>query len=85
MTLESIIDNNLKNLRKGHSSDYVLVALLPSRESADWFIEQFNDTIAAQAQEAFTGNDWQRITDVIQSLVGRTLEKESARVENSAC
>ena len=84
-TLENVIDNNLKNLRKGHSSDYVLVALLPSCEAADWFIEQFNHTIAAQAQESFASNDWQRVTDVIQVLVQQALDRESTHVENSAC
>lgn len=85
MTLENIIDNNLNNLRKGYSSDFVLVGLLPSRDAADWFIEQFNHTIAVQAQEAFTADDWQRITDVIQVLVQQALERESTRAENSAC
>jgi hypothetical protein len=83
MTLESIIENNLKNVRMGQSLDYVLVGLLPSREAADWFIEQFNYTIAAQAQEAFTSDRWQRITDVIQILLQRTLDRESADTENS--
>ncbi len=85
MTLENIIDNNLKNLRKGHSSDFVLVSLLPSREAADWFVEQFNHTIAAQAQEALNSDDWQRITDVIEVLVQQALDRESTRAENCAC
>jgi hypothetical protein len=84
-TLENVIDNNLSNLRKGHSSDFVLVALVPSRETADWFIEQFNHTIATQAHEAFAGDNWQRVTDVIQFLVKQILERESAPAENSAC
>jgi hypothetical protein len=85
MTLESIIENNLKNLRKGQSSDYVLVGLLPSREAADWFIEQFNYTIAAQAQEALTSDRWQRIRDVIQVLLQQTLDRDSANAENTDC
>jgi hypothetical protein len=76
MTLENVISNNLKNLRNGHSSDFVLVGLLPSREMADWFIERFNHTIASQAQEAFTNNDWQRVADVIEMLMQLTLDRE---------
>ena len=75
LTLESIISNNLKNLGKGHSSDFVLVGLLPSREMADWFIERFNHTIASQAQEALTSNDWQRVADVIEMLMQQTLDR----------
>jgi hypothetical protein len=81
-TLENVIENNLENLKKGESSDYVLVGLLPSREAADWFIEQFNPTIAAQAQEAFASYDWQRITDVIEILLQRTLDRDWANTEN---
>jgi hypothetical protein len=85
MTLERVIENNLKNLREGRSLDYVLVGLLPSRETADWFIVQFNQTIRPEAEEAYTPDDWKRITDLIQGLLQRTLDRDSPPFENSLC
>lgn len=84
-TLDNVIENNLTNLRKGRASDFILVGLLPSREAADWYREQFNITIAPQAQEARTSDDWQRITNLIQGLLQNALDRESARAENSSC
>jgi len=84
-TLDNVIENNLKNLRKGRSSDFILVGLLPSREAADWYREQFNITIAPQAQEARTSDEWQRITSLMQGLLQNALDRESARTENSSC
>ena len=80
-TLDNVIENNLKNLSKGRSSDFILVGLLPSREAADWYREQFSITIAPQAQEARTSDDWQRITSLIQALLQDALNRESARAE----
>jgi hypothetical protein len=84
-TLDNVIENNLDNLRKGRSLDYVIVGLLPSREAADWFVEQFNVTIRPQAQEARTSNDWQSITFLIEALLQRALDRDSAYAENSCC
>ena len=81
MTLDNIVSNNLENLKKGNSSDFVLVGLLPSREMADRFIEQFNHTIASEAQEALTSYDWRRVADVIEMLMQQTLDREEAHAE----
>src|SRR5258708_33303319 len=78
-TLDNVIENNLKNLRKGRSSDFILVGLLPSREAADWYRDQFNITIAPQAQEARTSDDWLRITGLLQGLLQNAFDRESAR------
>ena len=80
-TLDHVIENNLKNLSRGQSFDYVLVGLLPSREAADWFIEEFNRTIAPKAQEAGITNDWQDITPLFQSLLQMALESDAAQTE----
>src|SRR3989442_5721975 len=77
-TLDNVIENNLKNLRKGVSLDYVLVGLLPSREAADWFIEQFNITIRPQAQEARSSDEWQSITTLLEGLLQRALDRDAA-------
>jgi hypothetical protein len=78
-TLDKVIENNLKNLTKGRSSDYILVGLLSSREAADWYLEQFNITIAPRAQEARTSDTWQEITNLLQGLLERALEREVTR------
>jgi len=70
-TLEYVIENNLNNLKKGIPSDYLLVGLLPSREAADWFIEQFNIEIRPQAQEALSRGDWQSVAALIEGLLRR--------------
>jgi hypothetical protein len=75
-TLDNLIENNLNNLRKGRSLDYVLVGLLPSREAADWFIEQFNITIRPQAQDARNSDDWQNITNLLEALLQTALQED---------
>jgi hypothetical protein len=75
-TLDNVIENNLNNLRQGRSLDYVLVGLLPSREAADWFIEQFNITIRPQAQDARSNDDWLNITHLIQALLQSVLQED---------
>jgi hypothetical protein len=80
-TLDNVIENNLNNLKKGLSLDHVIVGLLPSRESADWFIEQFNITIRPQAQEALTSDDWQSITALIEALLQKALDRDTALTE----
>jgi len=79
MTLESIIENNLKNLRNGYSCDYVLVGLLPSRPVADWFIEQFNITIRPLAEEARRTNNWQSIRPLIEDLLQRAIANDPSQ------
>ena|SRR2546430_1773718 len=78
-TLEKIIENNLENLRSGCSLDYVLVGLLPSREAADWFIEQFNITIRPHAEEARRTNNWQGIRALIEELLQRAIANDPAQ------
>ena len=72
-TLEHILANNLNNLKIGYASDYVLVGLLPSRDAADWFIEEFNRTIAPEAQLARSTNNWVNVTSAIEGLLKRAL------------
>lgn len=78
-TLDNVIQNNLDNLKKGQSLDYVLVGLLPSREAADWFIEQFNITIRPLAQEARKSGNWQSIGSLIEALLQRALARDLAQ------
>jgi hypothetical protein len=76
-TLDNVIENNLSNLTSGRPSDNVLVGLLPSREAADWYIEQFNFTIRPKIEELRNTDDWQDITTLIQNLFQAALDRES--------
>ena len=77
-SLRKVIENNQNNLRKGLSSDFVPIGLFASREEADSFIEQFNHTLANQAQLAFHSRDWQHVANVVQGLIDR-ITNESAK------
>jgi hypothetical protein len=68
-SLRKVIENNQGNLRKGYSSDFVPIGLFPSREEADRFIEQFNHTLAEQAQTEFHSRDWRHVADVVEKLL----------------
>ncbi|MFY9620067.1 MAG: hypothetical protein WAQ99_09660 [Pyrinomonadaceae bacterium] len=84
-TLDHAIENNLKCLRRGWHSEYMLVGLLPSLRAADWYREQFNLTIAPQAQQARANNDWQMIPSLLEGLLQQALDRDAAEVENSSC
>lgn len=56
-TLSNVIENNLKNVRRGHAYEYVPIGLFPPKEDADRFIEHFNHTLAEQAQFEFHSRD----------------------------
>jgi hypothetical protein len=68
-SLRKVLENNQNNLRRGYSSDFVPIGLFPSREEADRFIDQFNHTLAEQAQAEFHSRDWQRVADVVEKLL----------------
>lgn len=85
MTLEAIITNNLKNLRKGDPGNYVLIGLLPSRDVCDWYIEEFNRTIAPEAQAARSPHEWQRITGLLEGLLQQAVDNDNARLQNTSC
>jgi len=68
-SLRKVIENNQSNLRRGHASDFVPIGLFSSRDEADRFIEQFNHTLAEQAQVEFRSRDWQLIADVVERLL----------------
>lgn len=68
-SLRKVLENNQNNLRKGHSSDFVPIGLFHTREEADRFIEQFNHTLAEQAQTEFHSRDWQHVAEVVERLL----------------
>lgn len=71
-SLAKVIENNQTNLRKGYSTDFVPIGLFFSREDADRFIEQFNHTLAEQAQIEFHSRNWRQIADVVEKLLATT-------------
>jgi hypothetical protein len=49
-TLERVLRDNVSNVSRGLSKDYLPVGLFESRDEADRFVERFNLVIAPEAQ-----------------------------------
>jgi len=74
-TLNNVIQDNIKNVKKPLSKDYVPVGLFDSREAADQFHFKFTLLLAEQEQLPFQSRDWR--------LIGQCLESAQPIIEPS--
>ena len=65
-TLNNVIQDNIKNVKKPLSKDYVPVGVFDSREAADRFNFRFTLLLAEQEQLPFELRDWRRIGECLE-------------------
>jgi hypothetical protein len=65
-TLENVIKDNIRNVKKGLSKDYLPLGFFDSRAKADHFHAQLNIVLAENGALSFRGNDWQRIGEYFE-------------------
>lgn len=77
-TLQAMMVNNRKQLRKGNRHDCVPIGLFHSRAEADRFIVEFGPTLIEQAQFEFHSRNWQHISEVLETLLPEDLNPKNS-------
>jgi len=65
-TLDNVIQDNIKNVKKPLSKDYVPVGVFDTREAADRFHFRLNLLLAEQERLPFESRDWRRIGECLE-------------------
>src|SRR5260221_3014553 len=71
-TWEKVLKDNVQNVRKGQSKDYLPVGVFHSREDAERFRTQLL-LILGEEQPEIGVRDWQRIADCLEEALERFL------------
>src|ERR1043165_8828987 len=72
-TLRAMLENNRRNLGNGLSMDYVPIGLFGSRADAESFVNEFQMTLAREAQLQAKTYNWRRISEIVDELLLRFL------------
>ena|SRR5712692_6241217 len=68
-TLDKVVKDNIKNVKKALSKDYLPVAFFASRPEADRFHARLILILAEEGQLAFEGRNWERIGDYLEQAL----------------
>lgn len=68
-TLDNVVKDNVKNVKKGLSKDYLPVGFFDSRGEADRFHAQLNLILAEEGELPFETRNWQRIGECIEQAL----------------
>ena len=68
-TLENVVKDNIKNVKKGQIKDQLPVGFFDSRAEADRFHYQFKLIIAGQDELSFESRDWKRIGECLEQTL----------------
>lgn len=66
-TLENVIKDNIKNVKKGLSKDYLPLGFFDSRNEADRFHAQLNVVLSGFGELRVDDNDWKRIGECFEN------------------
>jgi hypothetical protein len=68
-TLENVVKDNIKNVKKALSKDYLPVAFFASRQDADRFHAHLNLILVEEGQLPFDQRNWQRIGELLEQAL----------------
>jgi len=68
-TLENVVKDNVRNVKKALSKDYLPVGIFNSRDEADRFHATINLVLAEEGELPFETRDWHRIGECLEQAL----------------
>jgi hypothetical protein len=73
-TLDNVVKDNIDNVKKALSKDYLPVGFFDSRGEADRFHAELNLILAEEGELPFGSRDWQRIGECLEQALQARLK-----------
>ncbi len=68
-TLDNVVRDNIKNVKKALIKDYLPVGVFPSRSEADRFHAHLNVVLAEEEHLPLNSRDWERIGNALEQAL----------------